>query len=330
MTGEAGEDGKDGANRLLFWAMAGKMTELLFEADAAGLLGGLADGLDEAELVGRTGWTPEALASVLEVFHRAGIVAPGGDRPRLAPGVETALPLVAAEARLAAWHRDNGSLARALAGEGGSDPLDAPQPSAVIRGFAEAMGQAARGTALMVRRLARPAADARVLDLGGADGAVAMALAGAWPAATFTVVDRKPLHAPFGQRLGAEPALAARIRFAAHDLRHPQSLAALIGAADVILLLNVLHLLPEAAIDALLGEIRAHARAGCTVVLRELTADGGGDLAPLFLIDWLRCGSCFRDDAGAFARRLVRAWFPAPRELALAGAPDRFFMVEVP
>lgn len=319
-----------GANGLLFWAMAYKMSELLFAADEAGLFAGLAGKEERERLAARTGWHPKALDSVLEAFARAGIVSLDEQHPRLASGAEKALPLVWAERKLAAWHRDNASLERALAGAGGGDPLDAAQPPGFLETFADAMGQAARETALMVRRLARPSDDAHVVDLGGADGAVAMALAEALPEATFSVVDRDALRGAFDRRLAASTGVARRVRFSSHDLRRPETLAALVAEADLILVLNVLHLLSGEIIDALLAAIHRDARPGCRLVVREILADGGGELAPLFLVDWLCCGSCFRDDTKALAARLARAGFRPIRDQALPGALDRFLVVEAP
>ncbi len=314
------------ANRLLFWAMAYKMSELLFAADEAGLLAGLAQGETLAELAARTGWETEPLATVLDVLARCGVVEMMTEGVRLAPGVAKALPLVAAERRLAYWHRQADTLSAALLGHGGGDPLDEAHPIDFLGAFVEAMGRQARETALAVRRLARPAEDALIVDLGGADGAVAAELADSLPKAHIVVVDRTTLGPTFAARMADRPASSGRITFAAHDLRAPDALARVLHRSHLVLVLNVLHLLTSAESDALLAAIHRSVRPGTKLVLREITPDGGGDVAPLFLIDWLRCGSCFRDDAAALASRLRRAGFSIVRELAFAGAPDRFLL----
>lgn len=285
--------------RLLFWAMAYKLSELLMLAERDGALAALERGVGVEELAGATGWRPDSAAIVLTLLGRAGLVEHDAGRYRLSPELTRYRVLLALEQRLHDWHRSRDSLRRALVSDETNDPLDDLDDPAFVAAFAQAMAATARETALRVRKIIGSAGAARVVDLGGGDGSVAAELAGLLPAARFRVVDRPALHPAFQARAdGANH----RIEFIAGDLRDAVVVAGAVRSADLILLLNVAHLLADHALDRLLHAARGAAKPGATLVVRDMFRQDDGPLAltDLMLVDWLRCGARFCDDIADF------------------------------
>lgn len=315
---------------LLFWAMAHKMSELLFVAEESGCLAALARGASFDGLAQVTGWSHESLAAALHVLQRARLIECKDGLFTMTPGAARYLPLIKIERQLNNWHRSQHSLSNALKLGCSNDPLNSLNSPGLIEQFAEAMGITARETALRIRRIAGPSDAARFLDLGGADGSVAAELASMLPEATFTVIDRPSMQDTFHARVAAK-GIADRVEFVPANLQETNTIKPLVGDYDVIMLLNVAHLLPGERLNALLCSIRESADPRALLVVREMfaTEDASFGLADLMLIDWLRCGTLFRDDVGRFVDRLLRIGFASPRVSQLPGRLDTFVVARM-
>jgi len=320
----------DRADILLHWAMAHKISELLFAAEESGCLAALARGASFDDLAQVTGWRRESLAVVLQVLSRIRLLDCRDEIYQLVPAAVRYLPLVGIERQLYDWHLAHDSLRRAVGFEQGSDPLDSLHDPAFMQQFAEAMGATARETALRIRKIVRPSGRSVFADLGGADGSVAVELASALPEATFRVLDRPTLQEAFNARLVAS-GVGDRVRFVPGDLRDLGLVKSVVAGADVIMLLNVAHLLPSEVIDGLLRSTREAAKRGAILVVRELfrVEEGPFGLTDFLVIDWLKYGARFRDDVSQFIERLCRAGFTAPRGRSLPDSPDTFVTATV-
>ncbi|NCP12236.1 MAG: class I SAM-dependent methyltransferase [Sphingomonadales bacterium] len=310
----------------LEWAMAYKVSDVIAAAEEDGLLALLADPADARTLAERAGWTSEALAVVLDLLCATGIAESAGAAFRLTAAGRRSLPLLRLERRLRRWHDGHRTLQRALRSNGGEDPLDHPLADGMAQDFAAAMAVNARETALRLRRLLPARRGLRLVDLGGADGAVARALLPGLPGARFTVVDRAcfaPLFA--AGRGGMSP---AQLGFVAADLRDGTAVAAAVRGADVVLALNVAHLLSAAQFRGLLESVAAATATGTLLIVRDLfrPPEGSTGQALFQLVDWLRCGSTFRSSEDDCIAELARAGFDHVRSHRLADAPDAFIV----
>lgn len=319
-----------GTHGPLFWTMAYKISEIVFASERDGCLAVLENGASLDDVLRATGWVEESAAVVLQLLVGAGLVESKGEHYRLTAETARLRGLIAVEWQLCDWHSRNASLTRALRTHAPVDPLDEIKDSCFVDAFARAMSQTARETALRIRKILRRRGPLHLIDLGGADGSVGAEVIAGLAGASLTVVDRPSLHGAFERRI-ADANLGGRANFLAADLRAPDGVTEAVAAADVILLLNVAHLLPERSLSELLHCIRHAAKSSATLVVRELFAEPqqGLGLTDLLLVDWLKCGTRFRDDTGSFVGRLAAAGFTRVSVRAFPHSLDTFITAEV-
>jgi hypothetical protein len=311
--------------------MSYKVSELIFTADQDGLLSALAEPREVGDLMKATGWRREALLTALDVLVATGFAESKDGCFFLAREARRFLPLVALEGRMRTWHAERGSLRRSLTEGERHDPLDGWKGEELFAEFAVAMAATSRETALRLRRLLPAGGLRRVVDLGGADGAVAAHLAPFFPGTTFCVVDRAGFAASFAVRMAASDA-ASRIVFQASDLRSHEAVTQRVRGADAVLLLNTGHLLEEAVLTSLLRAVVRSAASGATFIVRDMFRREGAQTALDLsgLIDWLKCGSCFRSSLSEMVDLLVDVGFVHVATHSLAAAPDSFIVVRTP
>jgi hypothetical protein len=318
-----------GAGGPLFWAMAYKLSEIVFAAEQDGCLAVLENGASLDDVARVTGWLPDSAAVVLHLLVQAGFAETKDGDYRLTADAARSRSLIVVELQLRDWHHRNASLARALRTQASIDPLDEINNPEFVNAFARAMALTARETALRIRKILRRDGSLHLLDLGGADGSVGAELIAGWAGVTLMVVDRPSLQSAFERRI-ADAKLGGRANFFAADLRVPDAVTEVVAKADVILLLNVAHLLPEQSLGGLLQCIRQGAKPGATLIVRELFAGARQSLGltDLLLVDWLKCGTRFRDDAENFASRLRSTGFADVSIRSFPNSVDTFITAQ--
>lgn len=128
-------------------------------------------------------------------------------------------------------------------------------------------------------------AHAHVLDIGGGDGSLAMALAARWPGLALTVADL-PAVAAHARAMLDQRGLA-RVAVSAVDAGE-----ALPAGADAITLLRVLHDLDDAAaLDLLRRCVAALAPGGTLIVAEPMARRGRDPVAAYFASYFLAMGS---------------------------------------
>ena len=284
----------DKVNPAMFWAMAYKVSDVLMLLAESSALVRLAEHeLSHQELGAAMGWQEAPLKCMLDLLVRAGVLACDGTRFSVPVGTTSVLPLVAMEAQTRRWHASSGSLRRMLETGQTIDPLNAIQDEGFHAGYQQAMAASARALALHVFRHAGLPPQARVLDIGGADGAVSEQLARLMPGSTFCVVDRPPVQAHFDARI-AGTAQPDRFRFVSDDVTHPGRLLLEAGQSNVVILSNLLHMIAPTPGRELLAKLRAALPpASRLIIYDQFLARDRFDVASLMTVDWVNLGTLF-------------------------------------
>ncbi|MCQ0029894.1 methyltransferase [Burkholderia glumae] len=318
-------------NPAMFWAMAYKISDILMTLTETGALARLQQAPATAEaLAAVSNWRAAPLARFLDLLATVGVLERRDDAYALPSSTRAVLPVVVMESRLRRWHADRGSLRAALETGVTGRPLEQIDDAAFLTGYQQAMAASARALALHVYRYAAMPAHGIILDIGGADGALAGELAALLPRTSYCIVDRPPVAAHFDARV-AGMADRERFRFVADDITRPQALDVEIAAADAAIVSNVLHLLSDREIDALLHALRSGLRSGARLAVYDQFLDPACfSAADLMTVDWACVGAEFSLTDHDMCERLVRYGFAAvtsrrfplvPGALVCASAP---------
>ncbi|KAL8746746.1 MAG: hypothetical protein Q9190_001264 [Brigantiaea leucoxantha] len=106
---------------------------------------------------------------------------------------------------------------------------------------------------------------ATVVDIGGADGFVATAVASKFPSLDISVQDSPNLASAFASKL--PPSLASRVSFTPHSFFEPQPASS--KSADVFFLRHILHDWPEAECLQILRHLTDVMKSGARLVVAE-------------------------------------------------------------
>ncbi|KAK4141032.1 6-hydroxytryprostatin B O-methyltransferase [Dichotomopilus funicola] len=152
---------------------------------------------------------------------------------------------------------------------------DDPKEAWRAKRFAEAM-QASVGSAIIqaddvVNRFDWGAlGKAKVVDVGGSDGALAAVLARKHPLLHFVVQDLPHIKTDFQTNLPADLAATGRIQFEGHDFFQPQPQTA---GTDVFILKHVLHNWPDKHAAQILRNLQQNGKGGSWSRSRILICD---------------------------------------------------------
>lgn len=326
MTGMRGsaatvDAGNSPGARMLHWLMAYKLSDLLMELHALGVLARLGrEAATTDVLAAELGLHEAGLGRALALLTLAGIVEDeGSGRYRLPSDCRDGLALVTLESRVREWHIANRSLASVLATGRGGDPMDGATAD-FVEAYGAAMAGSKRAVALAVARLIDLSGTRNILDIGGSDGALIALLAARAPQARLTVADRTVVAPLFAARM-EKAGLAERACFVACNLRKDADLGAVAASADVAILSNLLHMLDTGARARLLTALHHRLPEGARVVVYDqfVRPSQTVDAAALMTIDWVNCGSMFDLDETVCAAELRDCGFSeaVPRRLAM-------------
>jgi len=281
-------------NAAMYWSMAYKVSDALMLLTNGGALARLAAQPQTAPaLADRLGWQADPLATVLDVLVRAGVLERQDDTYQVPAATAAVLPLIVMESQVRQWHAANQSLEKMVQQGVAADPLSQIPGASYLDNYQAAMAASARALALHLFRHGGLAKARKVVDIGGADGAVSVQLGQLMPVAAFAVVDRPPVAAHFQRRM-ATLAQPERFRFVADDVTRPDALLAVAADADAVIISNLLHLLGARHIRALLLALKEVLPSGCRVLVYDQFIDPAQfDAASMMVIDWVNLGSLF-------------------------------------
>jgi SAM-dependent methyltransferase len=269
--------------------IAGRQSAALAAAVRLGLFAALdAVPLEPDALAARLGVPPRPLAQLCRVLVALGLLERDG--PRLALTVDAAACLVAGRPGALVGLVDlevENFLSPALVLEairrdapavyGADDPWRAHETSPErARSFTRAMHDISSGPGQALARALDFSRGGRLLDLGGGSGALALALARAWPELVCVVLDLPAVCALAGEYIAAA-GLAARVStWPADFFRDP-----LPGGFDALLLSQILHDWSPGRGALLLERARGTLRPGGRILVHEklVDDDGRGPLA---------------------------------------------------
>lgn len=314
------------------WANAYKVSVSLFALSDTGVLRALAAGPQPAsELARRCELVAASLEPLLELMVTSGVLTRSGHEYVLGEAKARILPLVELEARLCGQRINSRSLGETLRGQPPGDPMEtaSPESAALWPLFLRAMAVGAETLAPHLVRAVQLTAGVRVVDLGGADGTLARALARMLPGVRVTVVDRPAVAQPFAELQRQSPDGAA-LTFIPGDLREPATFAGALEGADAVIAANVMHLLTPGQRHGLLSVIGQRAAPGAVLAVYDqfLSAERA-NAASCLVVDWLLCGCPFRDTDVEFSQTLTALGFAAVRSKRSASLPGAIVLAKV-
>jgi hypothetical protein len=297
-------------NPAMFWAMAYKVSDVLMTLTEKGLIADLAQAPTTAdELASVHGWKVAPLRAFLDLLVTTGVLMRSEGRYSVPSATQAVLPIVTMETQVRRWHGSNRSLQNVLETGEGAKPLTQIEEADFLGNYLRAMASSARSLALHIYRYASLPNEGLIVDLGGADGALARHLSALLPRMQFCVVDRAPVRQYFDAHATANQT-DARIRFVDDDIVAPEKMQGEVTQAQAVIISNVLHLLSEGEIHALLRFLRANLPEAARLVVYDQFLDAGQlSAADLMLIDWTYLGTTFNLADDAMAALLVEHGF---------------------
>ncbi|HEV7521638.1 MAG TPA: class I SAM-dependent methyltransferase [Candidatus Angelobacter sp.] len=313
------------------WANAYKVSFSIFALNELGVLKLIATSfLAPAQIADQLDLSEELLTPLLELLASTGVLQEREGAFRGQQGIETILPLLVMESRLSASHVTSSQIAKVVRSGLAADIFQTGNVEEYLPIFTAAMRSSARTLAPHLVRFGNLRQCRQVLDLGGADGSLALALCRVVPQLSISVVDLPRMQQPFEKQIrehGAEHA----IHFHSADLRQPETLAGLLGTADVILISNVVHLLTTEHRFRLYRTVQQHAAAGTRFVVYDQFI---GDNAPLsgtdfMAVDWVINGVQFRETPEQLCEILRESGFSHAQSRQFPGLPGAVVIAQV-
>ncbi len=172
------------------WANAYKVSFSIFALNELGVLKLVAsEFFTPAQIAAELDLNEELLRPLLELLASAGVIHQSGDGFRAQQGIETILPLLAMESRLSASHVTTSQIAKVVRSGQVADIFQTGNVEEYLPVFTSAMRSSARTLAPHLLRFGSLRQARQVVDLGGADGSLALALRRVAPHLSITVVD---------------------------------------------------------------------------------------------------------------------------------------------
>ncbi len=305
------------------WANAYKISFSIFTLNELGVLKFIAQDFHAAgEIAARLGLNEELLQPLLELVASVGVLQQSGQAFRAPQGIETTLPLLVMESRLSASHVTASQIAQVIRTGKAADIFQGPNVTEYIPVFTAAMRSSARTLAPHLLRFGNLRHCRRILDLGGADGSLALALRHLAPHLSIDVVDLPRMQAAFEKNINDYGAGNA-IQFHAADLRRPESLGGLLDNVDAIIISNVIHLLTPQERTELYRAIRQHGPKDASFLVYDQFIDHDAPLnaTHCMAVDWIINGVQFRETPQQLCKILEAGGFYDTQHRCFRGLP---------
>jgi hypothetical protein len=313
------------------WANAYKVSFSIFALNELGVLKLIsADFLTAEQIAAQLGLNEELLQPLLELLASAGVLHQSDHGFRAQQGMETILPLLAMESRLSASHVTASQIAKVVRSGQAADIFQTGNVEEYLPVFTSAMRSSARTLAPHLLRFGDIRQARQVVDLGGADGSLALALRRVAPHLSITVVDLPRMQRPFSIHI-REHSAADAIQFHAADLRQPESFVHLLANADVVNISNVVHLLTIRQRMALYHAVRQHSVPGTRfLVYDQFIGNNEPFNATHFMtVDWIINGVQFRETPQELCEVLLDLGFSEARFRRFSGLPGAVIAARV-
>ncbi|HLJ90002.1 MAG TPA: class I SAM-dependent methyltransferase [Candidatus Angelobacter sp.] len=312
------------------WVNAYKVSFSIFALNELGVLNLVANGaLTSGQIASQLDVNEEMLTPLLELLASVGVLQKEDCGFRAQRGIETILPLLAMESRLSASHVTASRIAQVVRTGEAADIFQSANVEEYIPVFTAAMRSSARTLAPHLLRFGNIRQCRRVLDLGGADGSLALALRRVAPHLSITVVDLPRMQAAFEKQVNEQGASAA-IDFCSADLRHPETLPGIIGSAEVVIISNVVHLLTTEQRLALYRTVRQSMSPGARFLIYDqfIDQDGPFNATHFMVVDWVINGVQFRETPGQLCDVLRDLGYSAAEFRRFPGLPGAVIVAQ--
>lgn len=313
------------------WANAYKVSFAIFALNDLGILRALAGRrLTTQEIAAEFQLDEELVAPLLELLGSIALVQENEHGYRVPSGVETVLPLLAMESRVSATHVTARQIAEVVRSGSAADIFQKGDVQEYLPIFTAAMRSSARTLAPHLVRFAGMRQCRRMVDLGGADGSLAIAIQRMAPGLAITVVDLPRMAEAF-QKQVTENGAQTTIQFHQADLRKPQTVAALLPEAGVIVASNVIHLLTTEQRNALFRQVLVSAAPGTRLMIYDqFIADRETLGAANFMaVDWVINGVRFHENTQGFCAKLSALGFTDVQSRQFTGLPGAVISARV-
>jgi hypothetical protein len=305
------------------WANAYKISFSIFALNELGVLQFIAQDFHTAgQIAAELGLNEELLQPLLELVASVGVLQQNGETFRAPQGIETSLPLLVMESQLSASHVTASQIAQVVRTGKAADRFQGPNVEEYIPVFTAAMRSSARTLAPYLLRFGNLRQCRRVLDLGGADGSLALTLRHLAPHLSIDVVDLPRMQGAFEKNIRDHQAETA-IQFHAADLRRPETLGGLLDDADAIIISNVIHLLTTQQRMELYRAIRQHGPQGASFLVYDQFIDHDAPLnaTDCMAVDWVINGVQFRETPQQLSKILEACGFSHAQHRSFRGLP---------
>lgn len=305
------------------WANAYKISFSIFALNELGVFQYIAEDFHTAgQIAAGLGLNEELLQPLLELVASVGVLQQNGEKFCAPQGIETSLPLLVMEARLSATHVTSSQIAQVVRSGKAADIFHGPNVAEYIPIFTAAMRSSARTLAPYLLRFGNLRQRRRILDLGGADGSLALALRHLAPHLAIDVVDLPRMQEAFARNIQAHGAENA-IQFHAADLRQPETLGGLLDGADAIIISNVIHLLTTRERMALYRTVRRHGAADASFLVYDqfISHDSPLNATHCMAVDWVINGVQFRETPQQLCAILESCGFRDAQHRSFRGLP---------
>ncbi len=302
------------------WANAYKVSAAIFALDRAGVLPLLQKGWEIGDLARATGVEKSSLAILLALMEKGGMLERDGKQVALSGEGRRLFPLVVLESALNHEWPLVDRMVKVLRGAPGHDYMDAETGPAFVEKYCKAMEVNANALSPRIARELRRAAVCKVVDLGGADGAMMERLFHLGAAVEGVVIDRSIMHAAFNNRFRGTD---SPIQFIPADLRDVDRLAPFLGDADAVIISNVLHMMSLSCVERLVACAAGAATAGSAIYIYDLFDAGEAvfDTASIMTVDWMLQGTGFMMTTEEMALLMQNAGFEIQTRSSWPGLP---------
>jgi hypothetical protein len=315
-----------------YWANSYKVSLVLFAMLETGVLEHLSKFRQSAYILSKeTGLSLEVLEPMLNLLETIGLLDHNSEGFFLPRSNSALMPLLSLEKIFSERYIRCDALIKVMKGEVGKDPMEGPDAVELLPTYLAAMSVGARTLAAHIVHIAKLGPNPRMIDLGGADGALVLAISRLIPGLQAIVIDRPQIQNAFWDRVVADGA-QTKIRFIAGDLRRPAKFEHILAQADTVLVSNILHLLSWEDREALLRCVLDYVLPGARLLVYDqfLPQDNMLDSTNLMVIDWLLCGYRFDLDVQSFISQLSNLGFVSITSHLNATFPGAIVRAEKP
>jgi hypothetical protein len=320
------------AENIWYWANAYKASIALFALLEVGVLEQLAvRQLSSIDLASMLKLPHNILEPILNLLVAIGVLDVDHGNFVLSSAVVKMLPLLSLEKILSIKYIQSNKLVHMMQGGEALDPMKEDDVQNLLPVYLAAMAVSARSLAPHLVLFARFSSYSRILDLGGADGTLALALARLIPYLTVTVVDRPLIESAFWTQVRNEGREEC-FRFVAGDIRNPKDIRQELANADVTIISNVLHLLSVQERLELLRIICNCMYPGACLLIYDqfISSHNKLDATRFMTIDWLLGGYNFEYSEQNFVCQLEELGFTSVLHRRITTLPGAMIVARIP